>query len=80
MFAVNNNVRYRFNDSDRKAQIVISFDDYSKMRKKLMKSACIDRDTAETILGKTFYQEIVRMYGIPSKLTVILTNDIMSVQ
>lgn len=72
MFSINNNVRFRFRDSDRDSQVIVSMTDYRKMVKRITKATGKNRDTAINFLHTSFYNEIKRVYGVPSKVTVII--------
>lgn len=74
MLSFPNNVRFRFSDIDRNAQIIIGKKDYEKMVKKLSKMANINKSQAVTYLNIVFYDEIKRVYGEPSNLTLVLDD------
>jgi hypothetical protein len=72
MLSISNNVRFRFRDSDHDSQVVVSGTDYRKMVKRIVKTTGKDRATAINFLHASFYNEIKRVYGVPSNLTVVI--------
>ena len=72
MLSISNNVRFRFRDSDRDSQVVVGKRDYDKMIKRIVKSSNKDYQTAIDFLHASFYNEIKRVYGVPSNLTVVI--------
>lgn len=80
MFHIPNNIRFRFRDSDNDAQIIVGKRDYDKMVKKFAKGASITRSSAIQYLHRVLVQEIVRTYGKPSKVTLILDDTSVVIQ
>ena len=80
MLSIPNNIRFRFRDEDRDAQIVVSKRDYNRMVKSLIKSANTSRNIAVQYLHHNLVQEIVRVYGKPSKVTLILDDVSVTIQ
>ncbi len=72
MFSISNNVTFRFRDTDRDGQVIVSGTDYRKMVKRIIKATGKDRATAINFLHASFYNEIKRVYGTPSKVTLLL--------
>lgn len=80
MISIPNNIRYRFRDEDRDAQIIVSKRDYNHMVKVLVKGANTSRNIAVQYLHHTMIQEIVRVYGKPSKVTLVLDDTQVTIQ
>lgn len=78
--SIPNNIRFRFRDSDRDAQIVVSKRDYNKMITSLAKGANTSRNIAVQYLHHTLVQQIVQTYGKPSKVTLVLDDTQVVVQ
>lgn len=80
MISVPNNVRFRFRDSDADAQIVMGKHDYDKMLKKFMRTMQVSRKIAMQYIHVSFVQEIVRVYGKPSNVTLVLDDTSIIIQ
>lgn len=75
MISFPNNIRFRFRDSDSDAQVILSTKDFTKMVKTFTKQTKVSKEIAKNYLYQSFYNEIVRAYGKPSKLTLILDES-----
>jgi hypothetical protein len=75
MISFPNNIRFRFRDSDRDAQVVLSDKDWQKMLKTFTKQAKVSKDIAKDFLFQSFVNEIKRVYGEPSQVTLILDQS-----
>jgi hypothetical protein len=80
MIHIPNNIRFRFCDADGDAQIIVGKHDYNKMVKKFVKGASTTRSIAVQYLHHVLVQEIVRTYGKPSKVTLILDDTSVVIQ
>lgn len=79
MISFPNNIRFRFCKQDSDAQVILSTKDYQKMVKTLSKKAQISKDLAKDYLNQSFYKEILTVYGKPSKLTIVLDDNTITV-
>ena len=75
-----NNIRFRFRDSDGDAQVILGKRDYDKMVKTFVKGASTTRSIAIQYLHHVLVQEIVRTYGKPNKVTLILDDTSVVIQ
>ena len=80
MISFPNNIRFRFRDTDKDAQVIVGSKDYQKMIKKLCKEAKVSKSIAQNVFLQVAYKEIVRVYGVPSNLTLIIDGNQASVQ
>ena len=74
MLSFPKNIRFRFRDSDSDAQVILNTKDYAKMIKEFTKQCKVSREIAKLYIHESFVKEIKRVYGEPSKVTVILDS------
>lgn len=74
MISFPNNIRFRFRDSDSDAQVILGTKDFKKMIKGFSSKTQVSKEIAKTYLIQSFYDEITRVYGKPSKITLILDD------
>jgi hypothetical protein len=72
MISFPNNIRFRFRDEDKDSQVIVSTKDFDKMVRGIRSETKVAKPVAEKVLLQSFYNEIKRVYGEPSKVTVIL--------
>lgn len=80
MISIPNNIRLRFRDEDRDAQIVVSKRDYKHMINTFMRGANTSRSIAVQYLHHVLIQEIVRTYGKPNNVTLVLDDVSVTIQ
>lgn len=74
MISIPNNIRFRFRDEDRDAQVIVGLKDYQQLIKTITKRMKVSKEIATDTIHQCFFQEIKRTYGIPSQLTIILDD------
>lgn len=74
MISFPNNILFRFRKSDGDAQVILGTKDFKKMIKVFSSKTQVSKEIAKTFLVQSFYDEITRVYGKPSKITLILDD------
>lgn len=75
MISFPNNIRFRFRDSDRDSQVIVSTKDFDKMVRNIRAEAKLSKEVAKKVLLQSFCDEIKRVYGEPSMVTVIFDES-----
>lgn len=79
MNSIPNNIRFRFNQENRDAQVIVHINDFNKSIKKLSKQCNISKHDAKNVMLRVYYDEIVRVYGVPDNFTLLIDTSKISV-
>jgi len=74
MLSIPNNVRIRFNDTTKEAQVILREVDYKYIIKSVCKTTGIPKKNAKMYLEFALFTEIKRVYGEPDQVHIIMTK------